>query len=108
MMRCLPTLGQQDLADAVVDLVRAGVVELFALQINLRAAAELGQALGEVQRARAADVITLEVGQFLGEFGIGLGLLVLGGQVVDQRHQRLGDVLPAEAAEQAGGVWAVA
>ena len=51
MMRCLlHALGQQDLADAVVDLVRAGVVELFALEVDLRAAAVFGQALGEVQR----------------------------------------------------------
>ena len=47
-------LGQQDLADAVVDLVRAGVVELFALEVDLRAAAVFGQALGEVQRRGAA------------------------------------------------------
>jgi hypothetical protein len=32
-------LGQQDLAEHVVDLVRAGVVELLALEIDLRAAA---------------------------------------------------------------------
>ncbi len=35
-------LGKQDLADAVVDLVRAGVVQLFALEIDLRAAEMLG------------------------------------------------------------------
>src|SRR5690606_14320637 len=41
-------LGQQDLADAVVDLVRAGVVQLFALEVDLRPAAVLGEAFGEV------------------------------------------------------------
>jgi hypothetical protein len=35
-------LGQQDLAHAVVDLVRAGVVQLLALEIDLRAAEMLG------------------------------------------------------------------
>jgi hypothetical protein len=44
-------LGQQDLAHAVVDLVRAGVVQLLALQIDLRAAEVLGQARGEIERA---------------------------------------------------------
>ncbi len=68
----------------------------------------LGQALGEIQRARPADVVALEVGQLLGEGRVLLGLLVLGGEVVDQRHQRLGDVLPAERTEQAFGIGAVA
>jgi hypothetical protein len=34
---------EQNLAEHVVDLVRAGVIELFALEINLRAAEMLGQ-----------------------------------------------------------------
>jgi len=51
------------------------VVQLLALEVDLRAAAELGEAFGEVQRARAADVVALEVGQFLEERRILLGLL---------------------------------
>jgi len=100
------TLGQEDLADAVVDLVRAGVVQVFALEVDLRAAEVLGEALGEVQRAGAADVVTLEVGQLLEEGRVALGLLVFGGQLVDQRHQGFGDELAAEAAEQPAGVGA--
>src|SRR5690606_25568565 len=99
---------QEDLADTVVDLVRAGVVQLLALEVDLRAAAVLGQAFGEIQRGRAADVVALEVGEFLGDLGVLLGLLVFGGQLVDQRHQGFGDVLAAERAEQAAGVGAVA
>ncbi len=37
--------GEQRLADGVVDLVRAGVVQVFALQVDLRAAELLGQRL---------------------------------------------------------------
>ena len=55
---------EQDLADAIVDLVRAGVVELLALEIDLRAhaggrglAQRLGQPLGVIERARAADIM---------------------------------------------------
>ena len=48
---------QQDLAHAIVDLVRAGVVELVALEIDLRAAQMLGQPFGEIERARAADIM---------------------------------------------------
>ena len=51
---------EQDLADAVVDLVRAGVVQLVALQVELGAAEMPGQPLGEIQRARPADIM-LEV-----------------------------------------------
>ncbi len=100
-------LGQEDLADAVVDLVRAGVVEVLTLEEDLRPAEVLGQALGEIQRAGAADVVALKVGQFVEERRIILGLLVFGGQRVDQRHQGFGDELAAEATEQAAIVRAV-
>ena len=43
-------LDQQRLADAVVDLVRAGVEQVFALEINFCAAKFPGQALREKQR----------------------------------------------------------
>ena len=36
-------LGQQRLAEAVVDLVRAGVVQILALEVNLRAADLVGE-----------------------------------------------------------------
>ncbi len=39
--------GQQDLAHHIVDLVRAGVVQLVALEIDLGAAQVLGEALGK-------------------------------------------------------------
>jgi len=55
------------LAQHVVDLVRAGVIEVLALEIDLRPARAatgstkmLGQALGEIERRRPPDVI-LEV-----------------------------------------------
>ena len=53
--RLAHALGEQDLAQAIVDLVRAGVIEVFALEIDLRAAQMLGQALGEIERIGAAD-----------------------------------------------------
>ena len=49
--------GEQDLAEHVVDLVRAGVVELVALEIDLRSAEPFGQTLGEIEWARAPDVM---------------------------------------------------
>jgi hypothetical protein len=55
--RLAHALGEQDLADAVVDLVRAGVVQLVALEIDLRAAQFFRQLLGEIQRAGPADIM---------------------------------------------------
>ncbi len=56
--RVLPMRArQQRLADGVVDLVRAGVVQVFALEINLRAAGLSRQTLGVIQRAGTADVV---------------------------------------------------
>ncbi len=51
--RLAHALGEQDLAEAIVDLVRAGVVQLLALEIDLRAAEMLGQPLGEIERRSA-------------------------------------------------------
>ncbi len=42
--------GQDDLAQHVVDLVRAGMVQLVALHVDLGAAQMLGQPLGEIER----------------------------------------------------------
>ena len=88
-----------DLAEHVVDLVRAGVIELLALEIDLCAAEMLGQALGEIKRRRPADIV-LEVAVHLGlERRIGLGVGIGLFQIEDQRHQRFGDEASAENAE---------
>ena len=59
---------QQHFADAVVDFVRAGVVEVFAFQINLRAA--LRQRAGVVDRAGASDISGLQAFHFADEIGV--------------------------------------
>ena len=48
---------EQRLAERVVDLVGAGVVEVLALELDLRPAALLAQPLGVIQRRRPADVV---------------------------------------------------
>ena len=56
--RLAHALGQQDLAEHVVHLVRAGVVELLALEIDLGAAADASrQAFGEIERRRPSDIV---------------------------------------------------
>ena len=92
---------QQDLAQHVVDLVRAGVVELVALQIDLGAAEMPGQPLGEIERARPPDImfeVIVELG-LKGRVGARLAIGRLDRE--HQRHQGLGDKAPAIDAEMA-------
>ena len=70
---------QQRLADAVVDLVGAGVVEVLALEEDARPAGFAGQPLGEVQGRGPADVIAEIVVEEALELGIVAGLLVVFG-----------------------------
>ena len=101
-----------DLAEHVVDLVRAGVVELLALEIDFRAAEMFGEALGQVQRRRPAYIVPEIAVHLRLERRIGLGLGVSVFQIEDQRHQRFRDKAAAENAEMpalvgtaAEGVW---
>ena len=100
--------GQHHLAQHVVDLVRAGVVELVALEVDLGAAEMVGQPLGEIERRRAADIVLEPALQLGVERGIALGVLVGLLELQDQRHQRLGDEAAAMDAEPAMLVRAVA
>ena len=68
--------SEQDLPDHVVDLVRAGVVQLLALEVDFCAAEVFGQPLGEIERARAPDIMLEQVVELGLEGGIGLRLLV--------------------------------
>ena len=74
-------LDEQGLAERVVDLVRAGVVQVLTLEEDTGVETGLlfdkcGEARGFGQRARAAHVTLLERHEFLVEFGVGLGLRV--------------------------------
>ena len=48
--RLAHAFGQQDLTEAIVDLVRAGVIQLIALEIDFCAAEMLCQALSKIKR----------------------------------------------------------
>src|SRR5262249_4589379 len=92
---------QQDLAEHVVHLVGAGVVEILALEVNPRAAEVLGRALGEIQRARPPDIMFEIRVHLRPEGGVRPGLPVCLLQLEDERHQRLGDEAAAEHPEMA-------
>ena len=68
---------EQDLPDAIVDLVRAGVVELVALEPDLRAAKHFCQSGRKIERARASDVMFEQVIEFGFERRVRLGSGVL-------------------------------
>ncbi len=90
---------EQDLAQAVVDFMRAGVIELVALEVDLRAAKVLGQPLGVIERARPAGIMGVEVFKLGMERGIVLGLRIGSLKLKDKRHQRFGDEASAIKAE---------
>ena len=100
--------GEQDLPDHVVDLVGAGVVELLALEVDLGAAEVFGQPLGEIERARAPDIVLEQVVELGLESGIGLRLLIGLFERENERHQRLGDEASAVNAEASALVRALA
>ncbi|ENN84331.1 hypothetical protein RHSP_21270 [Rhizobium freirei PRF 81] len=83
-------LGEQDLTDAIVDLVRTRVVQLFALEIDFCAAEFCRQALGKVKRARSTDVMRAQRLQLSLKGRIVLRLVPFLLQIQDQRHQRFG------------------
>ena len=93
--------GQERLADRVVDLVRAGVAEVLALEVDPRPAELLRQPFRIVERRRAPDILP-EVGVQLGlELRVAARLLVLTGKLIEGGNQGLGDVPSAEGAEAA-------
>ena len=89
--RLAEPLRKQRLADAVVDLVRAGVIQVLALEPDLRAAEHLRPALGVVDGRRPADImreLVLELGD---ERRVVAIVLVLRLQLVERAYERLGD-----------------
>src|SRR5262245_1233858 len=83
--------GQHDLAEHVIHLVGAGVIEVLALEIDLGTAEMRSEALGKVQRRWPADIVS-EIAVHLRAKGwIVFRLRVSLFELEDERHQRLGD-----------------
>ena len=82
-------LGQQPLAQRVVDLVRAGVQQVFALEVDFGPAQLLRQPPGKVERRGPPRIVLEQTGQLSLKRRIGLGLRILLLQLDQRRHQRL-------------------
>ena len=99
--RLAHALGQHGLADGVVDFVRAGVVQVFALEVNLRATDFAADAGGMVDGRGAAHKVGEFGFEFRDEGGVVLVLGVGRFQFVNRVGQRLGDKTAAVDAEMA-------
>ena len=91
-------LGDEDLPEGVVDLVCAGVKEVFAFEVNFRAAQLLRPSLGEIKWRRAADIMMQEIVQLGMKGRIIFGRLIGGRKFLQGSHQRLRHKHAAELA----------
>ena len=89
-------LRQQPLADRVVDLVRAGVTQVLALQVDARTAEPSRQVLGEIERRGTTDVFAQAATQLGLEARLTPPLPIGRFELEERGHQRLGNVAPAE------------
>ena len=92
--RLAHALGEHGLADHIVDLVGAGMVEVFALQIDLGAAHFLRHAGRMVDRRGTAD----EVGQLVAEFGQEVRVVLVPGVGLAQLFEGMGQRFAGKAA----------
>ncbi len=58
---------KQCLTKNIVDLVRAGVVQLVTLEVKLCSTKMFGQPLGKIKRAWPPHIMRLVIGKFLGK-----------------------------------------
>ena len=91
--------GQERLAHRVVELVRPGVAQVLALEVDVRAAKVLAEPRRGVEGRRPADERTAMPGQLELELRIGLRLVPHVLQLAQRAHQGLGHVLAAKRPE---------
>ena len=96
--------GEQRLAEAVVDFVRAGVQQVFALDVDLRAAQRLAQTAREIERRGTAGVVVQQIGQFGLKRRVGGSLAIGVLQFFERRHQDFRHEAAAVGAEVAGRI----
>ena len=94
-------LCQQDLTHHVIELVRACVTEIFALQIDPGSSEHVSEPLGKIERGGAPDVLALIVLELANELVVVFVLIIGLGQLVQRRNENLGHIPPSEDSEVA-------
>ena len=93
--------GKEDLAEAVIDLVGSGMIEIFPLEIDLRSSKVLGHLLRIVQKGRTVRVIIEKIVQLRRKLRVILVMIVSFLQVDQLIHQSFRHILPSELPESA-------
>src|SRR3954454_11410273 len=83
---------EQRLTDRVVDFVRAGVVQVFALEPDLSPTALFTQPLREIEGRGTANVMFEQLRKFSLKSGSRASLIVFGREFVECTNERFGDV----------------
>src|SRR5262249_39094608 len=84
--------SKQPLANAVIDLVRASVEQIFPLEINKRASEFLSQSRRAEERSRASSVLAEQSLKFILEFLILLRTFIRSFEFFKRRHEHFGHV----------------
>src|SRR5690242_9704674 len=87
--------GEERLADGVVDLVRASVGEVFALEVDFcpsPRSCQLSQTLREIKRCRPADKLAKVISQLFLKLRVFFSPFVFIGKLIDSDHQGLRDI----------------
>ena len=87
--------GEQALAEAIVDFVRAGVQQVFALDVDARAAELFGEPRGKLQRRGPAGEIVQQLAELRLKLRIGARFGVGALEFFERRHERFGNVAAA-------------
>ena len=95
-------LGEQCLAHSAVDLVRAGVREVLALQEHAGETYCAGKTRGIGERRRPAHPVAQDPSELGLKSRVGASLEPRRLELRDRRHERLGEILAAELAVSTG------
>ena len=87
-------VGEQNLPHGMIDFMRPRMGEVFALEINFRTTEFFCQPLGKIKRCGPPDILAQISIQFSPKLGVALCLPISRLQVFQQRHKRLGHILP--------------
>ena len=90
--------GEQTFAHAVVELVGTGVVEVFALQVNLRTSYQAGEPFAMVHRSGASLELLADTAKLVDELGRLADVVIGIGNFLEGGFQLLGEVGAAKAA----------